>query len=369
MRRAQPVFHFSIRGSPGVDMGLIRILLALSVVSAHFSAHPFLKFVGGDTAVQAFFIISGFYIAMIFPGNYQNATSFWKSRFFRLYPVYLFCGLFAFGHPLESLQNLLALPPLGGLVVALTNSTLLFQDVTLFLEVRDGAVAFTPDFASSLAPLAQYLIVPQAWSLGLEISFYLIAPFIIHRPLYLVALLLLSLALRAVLMHYGLSHDPWSYRFFPTELALFLLGSLSYKFSQKMKESGWLPDHQGLALFLLALITLFILVFSFVPLEVWQKKIALYVLLAAAIPLVFNMTKDVSLDNFVGNLSYPVYCCHLVVLKWVSKLPGWKLYLKGTLPGTLLALLIVIGFAYLLYRHVELPFDNYRKRFKRAPAA
>jgi hypothetical protein len=40
-------------------------------------------------------------------------------------------------------------------------------------------------------------------------------------------LLAASLALRGVLIATGIGlGDPWTYRFFPTELALFLLGSL-----------------------------------------------------------------------------------------------------------------------------------------------
>ena len=40
------------------EMGVIRFLLALAVVGAHSNSHPILKFVGGEVAVQAFFLIS-----------------------------------------------------------------------------------------------------------------------------------------------------------------------------------------------------------------------------------------------------------------------------------------------------------------------
>ncbi len=46
-------------------MGVVRLLFALSVVASHSNSHPFLKFVGLEIAVQSFFMISGFYMAMI----------------------------------------------------------------------------------------------------------------------------------------------------------------------------------------------------------------------------------------------------------------------------------------------------------------
>jgi len=346
-------------------MGLIRLLLALAVVSAHFTSHPLLKFVGGEAAVQAFFIISGFYIAMIFPKNYPDVWSFWKARFFRLFPVYLFCGLFAFGHPVESLQNLLDLPVSAAVFVFFTNATLLFQDATLFLHVQDGSLAFTADFSTTETSLSQYLIVPQAWSLGLEMAFYLIAPFVVKSWFRLLFLFAASLALRMVLVSNGFTHDPWSYRFFPTELALFLLGSISYRVYAQYENSRLIPTTKALAFPMLACIAFYIFLFPFISWADVYKKMVLYVLLAFSVPLIFSLTKNNVFDNFIGNLSYPVYCCHLLVLKWISKMPGWKPYLKGTLPGAILAMLIIIGFSYLLFKYIETPFDNYRKKYKK----
>lgn len=346
-------------------MGLIRLLLALAVVSAHFTSHPLLQFVGGEAAVQAFFIISGFYIAMIFPKNYPDVWSFWKARFFRLFPVYLFCGLFAFGHPIESLQNLLDLPFAAASFVFFTNATLLFQDATLFLHVQDDSLQFTPDFSLTETSLSQYLIVPQAWSLGLEISFYLIAPFIIKSWYRLLFFFAASLVLRVMLVSNGFDHDPWSYRFFPTELALFLLGSISYKVYEQYASVRLAQANKALALPLLICIAFYIFLFPFISWDAAHKKIVLYLLLALFVPIIFALTKDSVADNFIGNLSYPVYCCHLLILKWISKIPGWKLYLKGTLPGAILAMLVIIGFSYLLFKYIETPFDNYRKKFKK----
>ena len=51
--------------------------------------------------------------------------------------------------------------------------------------------------------------MPQAWTLGVEITFYLVAPFVLRSPRRLLALLAASLALRAVLIATGIGlSDP-----------------------------------------------------------------------------------------------------------------------------------------------------------------
>ena len=76
-------------------MGFIRLLLAISVVSAHLIDDPLFYLVGGTVAVKTFYIISGFYMAMII-NNYKNNIAFFKSRYLRLFPVYFACVLIAF---------------------------------------------------------------------------------------------------------------------------------------------------------------------------------------------------------------------------------------------------------------------------------
>ena len=83
---------------------------------------------------------------------------------------------------------------------------------------------------NSEIPIYSGLIIPQAWTLGLELSFYLIAPFILKRLNLIIILLIISILTRIYLYYIGLGlQDPWSYRFFPTELAFFLFGSLSHQ--------------------------------------------------------------------------------------------------------------------------------------------
>jgi hypothetical protein len=74
-------------------MGLIRVLLALAVVDFHavrFASSPHflnLPWINGGVAVQSFFVISGFYMALILSGKYagRGVFVFYRARFLRLY--------------------------------------------------------------------------------------------------------------------------------------------------------------------------------------------------------------------------------------------------------------------------------------------
>src|SRR5581483_8309273 len=113
----------------------------------------------------------------------------------------------------------------------LSNLLLLGQDWVMFLGVQDGRLAFFSDFKRSDPMLYTGLLVPQAWTLGVELSFYLIAPWVLKDVRRVLALLSLSLALRVALVLTGIGlQDPWTYRFFPTELALFLVGALAQRY-------------------------------------------------------------------------------------------------------------------------------------------
>ena len=74
-------------------MGLLRVLLALSVVAAHSTPILGTSLVGGRVAVQTFFILSGFYMALVLDGKYRGRGSyrtFLQQRFLRLFPAYWF---------------------------------------------------------------------------------------------------------------------------------------------------------------------------------------------------------------------------------------------------------------------------------------
>ena len=71
-------------------MGLLRTILALLVVGSHLGA-----FGGATFAVKGFFIISGFYMALVISTRYHKLPvgDFYASRLLRLLPLYWVIGL------------------------------------------------------------------------------------------------------------------------------------------------------------------------------------------------------------------------------------------------------------------------------------
>lgn len=76
-------------------MGLIRYLLAISVALGHMPIAQHFQLLHGEIAVKSFFLISGYYMAMIIK-YYPNPINFWKSRYLRLFPTYIVFLLLAF---------------------------------------------------------------------------------------------------------------------------------------------------------------------------------------------------------------------------------------------------------------------------------
>src|ERR1700749_5034265 len=74
-------------------MGLMRLVLALSVLRGHTGTLLLgLGLLPDDLAVESFYMISGFYMAMVLNEKYTRQSDliiFWQQRFWRLYPTYL----------------------------------------------------------------------------------------------------------------------------------------------------------------------------------------------------------------------------------------------------------------------------------------
>ena len=147
--------------------------------------------------------------------------------------------------------------PTTALVLAFENVAIVGQEMLFWVTIGpDGSLSFDPsgklpDETTTLA--WQALLVPQAWSLSMELMFYALAPFLARLDWRtLLAIACLSLALRfaggALPVDFGL----WAGRFFPTVLFLFLLGMLAQRalplVARMPKVLGWIFNVAVLAL-------------------------------------------------------------------------------------------------------------------------
>jgi peptidoglycan/LPS O-acetylase OafA/YrhL len=365
-------------------MGTLRLLLALWVVVVHGRGVAGVAVTQAWVAVQVFFIVSGFYMSLILHEKYTGPGSvrfFYGQRLLRLLPPYAAVLLLTLAvSGIGWVWSGTALPPLQAwqeygpslslssrVYLAAANLLVLGQAAAHFLglDPATGALYWTPDFTLSQPLVWSFLAVPQAWSIELELLFYLLAPWLVRRPLpVLFAALAASLAVRLVCYTvFDLRFDPWTYRFFPNELALFLLGALAYR----LYRSEWRARAaEGLWIWpLFALLLAFTAAFPFLPGRGQLKAWPFFVLATFTIPFLFSETKHWQWDRRLGELSYPLYLVHFLVL-WIAEAalpPDWHPFLG------LVTVTASLAAAVALHLTVVAPLEKWRGLRERAHRA
>jgi peptidoglycan/LPS O-acetylase OafA/YrhL len=79
-------------------MGSLRLILALSVFLAHTGSLFGVFLVGPSVAVQSFFLISGFYMALVLNEKYKGSGSYYlfiTNRLLRLLPYWVVLSVLA----------------------------------------------------------------------------------------------------------------------------------------------------------------------------------------------------------------------------------------------------------------------------------
>ena len=349
---------------------MLRFIFAITVVFAHSWPNGSV-FVGGSNAVQLFYIVSGFLISYVLmeSKSYPNIKTFYINRYIRLYPVYfvvatltVIAQLFVKNSTPFDLFN--AVPIEAKALFTFVNTFIFGQDWLMFLGIQNSHLTFTSNFRKSDLLVYQGLLIPQAWSLGVELSFYLIAPFVLPRIRVLISLLCISLLLRLYLISIGIgATDPWTYRFFPTELALFLLGALSHQFILpffKKIFAGKEGPASNIATFFLVIICM---IFSMIPIAESIKTISILLAFTALIPLTFIFQNRNHFDSWIGNLSYPIYIGHILVISTLTYIL-LHLGIDNRKVISILSVIFSIVFAIILDNYIAKPFERVRKKIR-----
>ena len=347
-------------------MGSLRFLLAFSVAYSHAGGLWGVALLPGDLAVQAFYTISGFYMALVLHEVYgaDDYGRFIANRLLRLLPSYavvllltvvlvpvILPGLW------PRLGQLFDVSPTAFAFLLVSQVTLIGQDWLNFIALKSGEIVFWQPYSTGARGLSRLAFIPQGWTLGLEMSFYLLAPFIVRRSLALiVSLILVSVAVRLGLRWgFGLFSDPWWYRFFPSELAYFLIGSLGYRLT---KVIPYLALARGKLVAIAALTALPFLLSPYVYFSFGGRPLSVALLGVVSVPILFALTKDDATDTWIGGLSYPLYICHLLVFWCVAAL-GFT----GT-SRTTITLAVAVVFSVFLMVLIERPVETWRHQWR-----
>ena len=350
-------------------MGSIRLFLAFAVLMSHSGVCD-IEIVPGHVAVQTFFIISGFYMSLILSTKYNNShiSIFYVNRLLRLFPTYLAVlmvsvvvlfvfdvGIFANANRVEKVFT----RSLFMTVLYLwTNVAIVGQEIFFLLGINPDSPSFYWDL-NGMASIKgyYYALVPQAWSLSMELYFYFLAPFILRlRIIWVISIFALSLCLRLLIVSKGPEYDLFLTRCFPAELCLFLVGSLSYFLFTIIRGN---KNKYSLGLISWAAVLVYLI--SYEQMDQSYALTFLAIAVFVCMPFVFDLTRKSRIDRFLGNMSYPVYVVHFLIIGFLE---GYKEEYS-----VFLLLALVFSASLLLHYGIEAPTDRWRQMRINTPRA
>lgn len=269
-------------------MGAFRLLLAVLVAVSHMGK-TFAGLNPGVVAVISFLIISGFVMTSLIERNYKTTASvgrFYLDRALRLYPQFLLYFLAS---------------------CAVIDWLLPGTPQAAELTIENILTSLT------MLPLGFYMfgvgsswILPAGWSLGLELCFYLVFPFLLIFKLRGVAFVL-SVGVFLVACFGYINTDVYGYRLLPGVLFIFLCGSYLYR-----------PQAKGLlvaGLTTVAASVLFVAIMTgVIARHPFNAEVTLGIALGIPAVLVLTRFKYHRVDELLGNISYGVFLNHFVVM-------------------------------------------------------
>lgn len=317
-------------------MGIYRLVLAVLVAIGHMGVMFFGVDLGyGVVAVVSFFIISGFVMTALIDKNYGEISripAFFADRAMRIYPQFIFYMV------LSSilLCTMLADSPAGN---AVTPTNLL------------STVAIFP-LGFFMFGMSDPNIIPQAWSLGLEMCFYLLIPFILIYKARL-ALFYASVTI-GILAFFGYLHsDFYGYRLLPGVLFIFLCGSFIRR--------GTAAEH--FAVFVawgLALAGCVLVATGSAQWLPYNVQVAAGIVIGIPMIMLLSKLPYHKADEVMGNISYGVFLNHFLII-YAGKALG-----VTSISPKLAALYVAVAFLLsgISYYLVERPVLAWRKTLR-----
>jgi len=338
-----------------IKPGLLRFILASLVVVFHVARVVFV----GTLAVYCFFILSGYWISLMYDNKYKKLDSpvqeFYVSRVYRLFPVYL---LFAI---------------LAAVLV-------MFYDPTAAHTVSNFSVVEKAHFWFSNLTLLGYNLLPfqpiaPAWSLDIELQFYILVPVLLmllnNKASRIASVVFFGLVTLVVEVFFNRSilHETVA-----VYLVYFIIGICLHKDAITFKRR---TEVLCTGLFFLvmavhyAVPSLFSAVRdSFSTYHLRFSETACLLL----IPMLANSVrvKSDKLDRSLGDISYVLYLSH-----WIWFIP-FNYYTQGfssmqRLPYMVVYLVLTFAMAWVFYTYYDRPIEEARRRLaelsKGKPAA
>ena len=292
--------------------GTIRFSLSILVALSHLGITLY-GYNIGVASVVVFYLLAGMVSQNLISTHYKNQPlNYYKNRLKRIFPLYLLTLIFAYA---------------------------IYQAGATSYFISDQPTTLSYISNLTIIPLSYYMftsidhftLIPPVWSLGVELQFYLLAPFLLLKPTRLTISLLISLTIYILATTGILPTDHYGYRLILGVLFIFLLGAL-------------LHSHKNTPL-LLTTYTLLVATAIYTYTTNYKAPFNHETLVALLIAIpTLKMLKVINptpipkpLDHYLGSLSYAIFLLHFPVL-WlltlttqVQNLTLWVMFTTITL--------------------------------------
>lgn len=358
-------------------MGFLRFILAACVIVGHSGQLPMLRMADAGVAVKCFFIISGFYMALILDQKYDGRSSsgrwlFWSNRFLRIYPLYWLTLLgsllfyaaasWKLGHPADRFQlwvgaweagrigYLMFLGLIQMTIIGLELPTAFSYSGVNGFELLQAGISADSVFAW------RFNMLPHGWSVGVELMFYALAPWLVRWPaarLWLLVAVVLGATITTLSFAPTLLAGQLTYHYFPFQLSYFALGILGHRLKARFSMSRvklWsIAGFASLGLLWGGMFPVLIQYLLLIPITFM------------AIPALFSATCDNPADRMLGDLSYAMYLIH-VPARWLLLAAQGVTSRADVVVSGIQLLLVTVVLALIARLFVEKPIERIRAR-------
>ncbi|NMB56375.1 acyltransferase [Candidatus Beckwithbacteria bacterium] len=185
--------------------GLLRLIFASLVIVSHLDIFPkvpeFTWFNQGIWGLVGFFILSGFLMKLTWEKKYLNqAIAFYKDRIIRIFPQYYFW---------------LTISILLLVLIKFNPWNLHILSILAHIFVIPLNLVRILDLKSFTTLPFWGLVIPPAWSLGSELQFYLLIPWLFKKTKNQLLALIISLIIWTIASFNLIPTETWAFRLLP----------------------------------------------------------------------------------------------------------------------------------------------------------
>lgn len=296
--------------------GTLRFILATVVALSHLGVTVY-GYNPGVSSVVIFYLLAGMVAYKLNHNLFSyKAIPYYKDRIKRIFPLYFICLAFSF------------------FVYLLGAKSYFISSTPSFFELFSNLTVIPLSYYM-YNDLDKFTLLPPVWSLGVELQFYILAPFILIYAKRVNFLIFLSFLVYALGTLGFINTDYFAYRLLVGVLFIFLLGA----YIQKVVTQNDTNTKKTILYIYIAIVILSIVVFTIEYKAPFNHETLFALIIGIPLLYLFSFPKH-SFDKLLGELSYPIFLLHFPMHWFLSIFDYGNIYLTMLL--TLILSIIVL---------------------------